>query len=638
MTEASVSGPSLARYRRKVLLHSELVAYWAVVFLFVALQVYSSAWLVSDFNWILFVDHDDAYQVEQFLNNMGEKSVEALPEWKAAYGSELFLAIPLYKLIRWIVGSASPVDAYRFLKVLHILAVGSSLLLLRVVMRQSGAPVLVPVLAVALVVSSPRFFAYAQSLKPDANVVLFFLVASFWALLKFDASGKSGWLIASIALGALAAAVKWWGIFLLVPQFYLAAVHAGSGRGSKPLIGWWHLLGANTVLCALFFLTLVVQGRPLVERLPHPYRAVVLVAMAATGLVVAVWFAVTTGGSGLLLRYMAKATGAPASMGIKLSRLLYCFIGIGSLFAAGYVIFAGPFLLSDQLKYSITGYFVAGLLNPNAAPLIANVSRWLSRMWDSGLFLGLMMPAVFGSSILLLGSNFYQEYRKLRAIGFFSVTLLVFLAVLVARVFPAPLMMLLPFVATLAVIPVAMWAVRLNALGRNLVLTTLVLLAGGQTVLQGLQTVDVFFSYRKTIQAISTMNHALVASLNKVSGNERDRMVYMAGRDFPIHNEVAGTKHLTGTEYGDLLNRLLSCCGGSQAIQGLGNTNRLATFVVIQADPSSSFAAYLPRVEKLRNMGCLDPVSEITGYSYRRGSRWRFSYALYQIHSHQNTT
>lgn len=638
MSEPSVMEPSRSHYTHKALFRTELLTYGALVFFFVALQLFSTAWLVFDFNWILFVDHDDAYQVEQFLNNMHEGSVEALPDWKAAYGSELFLVIPLYKLTTAVVGSASPLDAYRFLKVLHIIAVGSSLLLLRVVMRQSGAPVLVPVLAVALVVSSPRFFAYAQSLKPDANVVLFFLVAGFWALLKFDASGKSGWLIASIALGALAAAVKWWGIFLLVPQFYLAAVHAGSGRGSKPLIGWWHLLGANTVLCALFFLTLAVQGRPLVERLPHPYRMVVLVAMAATGLLVAVWFAVTTGGSWLLLRYMVKATGAPASMGIKLSRLLYCFIGIGSLFAAGYVIFAAPFLLSDQLKYSITGYFVAGLLKPNAAPLIANVSRWLSRMWDSGLFLGLMMPAVFGSSILLLGSNFYQEYRRLRAIGFFSVTLLVFLAVLVARVFPAPLMMLLPFVATLAVIPVAMWAVRLNALGRNLVLTTLVLLAGGQTVLQGLQTVDVFFSYRKTIQAISTMNNALVASLNKVSGNERDRMLYMAGRDFPIHNEVAGTKHLTGTEYGDLLNGLLSSCDGSQRVERLGNTNKSVTFIVIQTDPSSNFASYLTKVEKLKNLGCLDLVSEMVGDSYRRGIRWRFSYALYQIHSHQNTT
>lgn len=609
-----------------------------LVTLFVVLQFSSTVGLVSDFNWINFIDFDNASQVEQFLGNLHEDSVEALPNLPWAYGSEFFLMIPFYRLLAAILGGMSSLDAYRFLQVLHIIAAGLSLLLLRVVIRQSGAPVFIPVLVIALVVSSPLFYVTAHLLKPDVNIVLFLLMASYWALLKFYGHAKSGWLVSSIALAALAAAIKWWGVFLLIPQLYLVAVRDGFGPPFKPPIGCWRLLVANTISCAVLVLTLVVHVMPLVQKFPYSRRVITL-AIGATALLVVVCFGLLTLSSWLLLRPTDNSPTAPSSMALKLTRLSYCFLSIGCVFASNYLVFAAPFLLSDQLAPSI-GYYSGYLLvielfgSPTGSmvsDLIANVSQWLSGIGQSGLLPLLLTPALLGSTFLLLWGPADQDHRRLRALAIFPALLVGFMFFSITKVHGGVLTMILPFIATLAIAPVAIWAIQLRALSRNVVLTALVLLTVSQTVLQAGQTVDMISSYRQTIETISTLNDSLVANIKKVAGADKKFTLFTPGRDFPIHSGVSGTKHLAEAEYAGLLERMGRSCDSFPSGRRLGKRNTPAIFLLIQMAPDSSFVFHLGQVEKLRNMGCLDLVSEIVGDSYFRGSRQRHSYALYQI-------
>ncbi|MDA2932756.1 glycosyltransferase family 39 protein [Acidobacteria bacterium AH-259-D05] len=615
----------------------EQVICWSFVTLFVVLQIYCGVWLVSDFNWIYFIDHDDAYNVEQFLGNMQEDSVEALQDLRVTYGSELFLLIPVYQLITSVLGETAGLDAYRFLKILSIIAAGLSLILLRAIMRQSGSPVLTPALIIALIVTSPLFFTNALILKPDANIVLFLLTVGLWTLLKFDDSGKKGWLVISIALGALAAAVKWWGVFLLAPQLYLVALRDKSREPFKPLMGQRSLVVVNLISCVLLSTTVVLQGRLMVQQFPHLMSKVVAVAIGAIALLLA-GFVMITGGSSLLLRHTGGNPILSSSMGVRFIRLSHHFLSAGCLFAAGYVVFAAPFLLSDQLRPSIS-YFSKYLLVRTSSSqtggsllnhLLANVAGWFGSIGQSGLLPWLLMPALVGSIIFVLrGSSDQEHWRRLRVIAFFTVSIMVFLIVLVTKKNAATQAMVFPFVMTLALTPAAIWATAQPRGRRNLVLTTLVLLATSQTVLQVSQMLGVISSYPKAIETIHSVNHVLTETIKEVSASDGRVTVFLLEREFPINSGVNEARQLTSTEYEEQLNQLASLCDGLQSGGQLGNSIKSQIFMVMAKEPLVDFPG---KLDRLTNRGCLELVSEIDGDSSKRGGGGgRFSYGIYRI-------
>lgn len=627
--------------------YGELVIYWALVILFVLLQLSSGVWLVSDFNWIAFLDFDEAYQVEQFLGNMKEDSIEGLPNLIWAYGSELFVLIPFYKLTAAILGGASGLGAYRFLKVVHIIAGGLSLLLLRAVLRQIGAPRLVPLLVVVLVISSPLFYPYALHLKPDANTVLLLLLAGFWALNNFYCSGKGAWLVASIALGSLAAAIKWWGVFLLVPQVYLIMARDRASDDFKADIGLGSLVATNAIAGGLLLWVLVVQALPVLGR--YLGKAEVVLGVVSLVLLVLASLSGFTACGWLLWKQICRRRTKALKWGNKLGRLAYRSLVTCSLFALGYLVFAFPFLVSDQLGPSIghfSRYTAVRFVRTETAlaigsQLVGNVSEWANSVVESGLLPPLVIPTLFCSIVLLLRAPENKElWQRIRGLGIFTGVFVAFLFVLTGKKNYHTLAMLLPFVATVAVAPVAIWAVHLKAMRRNLVMTALVLLVVSQTVFQLERTLDVISSYPKAIHAISTMNGALSASIKKVSETDRDLTLFIPGREFPIHSGVSGTRRFSGSEYGALVNRLLGSCDGRQSGRRVADRDSSEIFLVLRTDRGSTFAAYLQRVEKLRNNGCLDLISEIVGDMYSRGGPDpdRVSFAVYRIRPREDIT
>lgn len=612
-----------------------------LVALFVVLQLSSTVWLVSDFNWINFIDFDDGYQVEQFLGNINVNSVEGLPNWIWAYGSEFFLLIPIYKLIAALSGGPNPLGAFYFLKIIHILAAAVSVVVLRRLLERAGTPALFSWLVIGIVVSSPLFFAYAHSLKPDVNVVLFLLVAGFWALLKFDERGERKWFLASVALASLAAAVKWWGLFLLMPQFDLVARRYVAGEPFKPLIGARRLLIINAVACGLLIVAVAAQGTLFMGASPRALVKVALVGSGAVALLLACVAVVSVVGARLLAE-RERASVARAPWKVTLASLLYHFVLTGSLFAAGYVVFAAPFLLSDQLVPSVN-YFSRSLLLSSArgvatetlwSSVLANISGWIYEMVRVGFLPVLLAPGLVVSCVVLSRKKERRgSYRALQAVGTFTAVFLIFLTVFVAKKNEATMAMLLPFLVMLAVAPVAIWARQLVPIHRNLVLGALLFLGTGQAVLQAKQTREVISSYGRTIQTIASANGSLIESLARVTGVGENYTLFISGREFPVHSDTKGVKYLTGDEYVELLERLVGICDRRHKVGFSEYKNNSSTFILVDTSVGSSFSRYQEKVERLKTRGCLNLVSEIHGISYRRGVPWRFSFASYRIRS-----
>ena len=616
----------------------ERVLCWALILGFVAVQLFCSVWLVADFNWITLIDFDDMYAVELFLGNMG-RDVEGLWHWDVAYGSKLFLLIPVYRVIEVVLGSSDPLLAYRYLMVVHVLGVGVSLVMLEAILRRSGVPVLVPSAVILLLVTSPLFFSPAHSLKGDANIVLAFLLLSFWALMRFQNSGREAWLITSIALAALAAALKWWGLFLLAPQVYVMLTRDDFGEVFRPVIRWRTVLLANAVSSVLLVAIIIVQGTALLQN--PPQRLLAVVALASTSLLLLGVVTNVSVGAWGLARYLATRDAAESS-GARLARVTYHAVGSVCVFVTGYLVFAAPFLLSDQLRPSIGVRAQSVVIGPYAQerfqvlPLVdrlgTNIAEWLTTMVSVGTLPLFLIPALL-ASLLLLRRLGEWERRRLTALLLFPASLVVFWFLLIIRKTESMQAMILPFVVTASLAPVALWALGLARDRRNIVLTALGLLVVGQVAIQVAPTVDVISSYGKTIDAISTANEALNTSLEEASGGTQDLTLFMPGREFPIRTGARRTRYLSEVQYTGLLERVERSCrqadsGRPDADAGGGGA---LSFMVVETDPGSAFAAHQGTVHELERSGCLDRVSEIAGDSYRRGVRWQFSFTLYRL-------
>jgi hypothetical protein len=133
---------------------------------------------VKSFNWIAFLDHDLIYQVERFLVQANFPGIMEINSDIADYGSEFALLTPIFKMTKLVFATDDPVIAYFFLSGVHLLAAAAALALLGSMLFQQCRSWMASVLFLALCLTSNLFFTYMAFLKPDANVVLFCIVAS----------------------------------------------------------------------------------------------------------------------------------------------------------------------------------------------------------------------------------------------------------------------------------------------------------------------------------------------------------------------------------------------------------------------------------------------------------------------------
>jgi len=193
------------------------------------LQGYFTFFHIRDFEILAYVDNDIIYQVERFLLNLHLPGIALMNSGNADYGSELFLLMPLFRAVNSFIPGDNPLLAYYFLSAVHIVFGLGALVILRKLMLLQGMSELACLVLLLLLVSSPLFTQYLGFLKPDPNVVLFSVVLATLCLHRFHVSSRSRLFFFALGLAGFAAAIKWWGIFLIFPLTY-AMYKAGNRR------------------------------------------------------------------------------------------------------------------------------------------------------------------------------------------------------------------------------------------------------------------------------------------------------------------------------------------------------------------------------------------------------------------------
>lgn len=179
--------------------------------------------LVSDFNFVYFFDPDSAFQSEQFLLNMSWPGVKEIHSSPVAYGSELLYMIVPFRLLTSIFEWNDPIYAFYFINITHSLCSTLSLFFIFMLLSAHKVKPWWNLSWLLLVASSPLFFNNSFIQKPDANVVLLFLVLAITGIRGYLIRWHVRWYMLAVICSGAAAATKWWGLWMVFPLIYIRA-------------------------------------------------------------------------------------------------------------------------------------------------------------------------------------------------------------------------------------------------------------------------------------------------------------------------------------------------------------------------------------------------------------------------------
>lgn len=168
-------------------------------------------------SWINTFDGDISYQVDRLLLNAQFPGYSQISSTDVDYGSELFLLVPMLKAFNLLFGS-NPLHSYYVITVTHIVCGLAALFVLSHFLSDYLTEKFFWISAVLL---SPLFGFHMAYIKPDANVVLLLVSLSLYFSSKINENSR--YTALAIFFAAFGFAIKWWGIFCLVPIFVTIA-------------------------------------------------------------------------------------------------------------------------------------------------------------------------------------------------------------------------------------------------------------------------------------------------------------------------------------------------------------------------------------------------------------------------------
>lgn len=619
---------------------TEPLASMALITVFAVLLFLWTVTPISDYDWVYFLDQDDSYVTEQFLLKVGGQYTSNSWAGRVDYGSELFYYIPIYK---YVMGTAwghpwiedSPLNAFRLIKSLHILAAVGALLFLRAIMRRLGvARYLVPV-ALAVLVSSPAILVYAQSMKPDANVVLFTIAAGLWALVRLEATGRTRWLLLAIAMAALGTAVKWWGGFLVLPIVYLSVVRLLDVSQCRVLVSWKSLFLANMVTWVVLLVVVLVQAKYVVQEFPHTEdqtQVVAILLIATIGLVLSAGVAIAWWTRNYLDR--VRVVGDKTQ---NYARVLLWVLVVGSFWAVGFVAFEIPLLLSDQLQPTLTHFSALSIpdVRGDELTLVMKIGNNISK-WSVGAFHHLMLPVylvMVGISGLLIWRNKTYKSRnaKDRAVMMTIALILpigIFLMLIVSKVSDATMSMILPFMVLLAVVSMQRSFDGLRSPMRNILMVVLVVVLMGQIGWQSVRAADFFARSQESIRTAELVSVEMSDFIDSLIPDDNSHLaVWMAEGHVPIDLESRHTNKIPQINSVSMKNfevrvqKVIEACDKPEE----GYSSEEHRYWLMDREDRNNLG--IDDAQLLRR-GCVEELKVIRGQSYTRGHPKRYEMTL----------
>jgi hypothetical protein len=184
-----------------------------VVSLYVFFQIKYHFFTLDHISWINTFDGDLSYLTDRLLLNAHFPDYVQISSTDVDYGSELFFFIPLLKLINLVFG-LNPLHSYYVITGMHLISGITAIFLLSSFFQDHY---LEKSLWFIVVFMSPLFGFHLSYAKPDANVVMLLIALSLYFCSKTKISFK--FAVAAIFFAASGFAIKWWGLFCLIPIF-----------------------------------------------------------------------------------------------------------------------------------------------------------------------------------------------------------------------------------------------------------------------------------------------------------------------------------------------------------------------------------------------------------------------------------
>lgn len=552
----------------KKILNIEPAVFYLILILTFIFQSYFKLYLVNDFNWLAFIHHDLIYQVERLLLNMKFHGIEMLNSSNSDYGSELWLLIPIYKLYELFLSNPKPIHAYYFLTVIHLCCGILSLFLIRYLLKKNRTNLIGSSLLASIVVSSSLFIQYLSFIKPDPNIVLLCVVSSFLFLLFFHETAKRKWLILALIVSALATAIKWWGIFMLFPITYTVSLkEENTGR---EYVNIKHIFLTIIISCLILFLIQIMavhnithvltnnEGEKVYDEFLNKYQFLLKIFAQKSGYFInffiaaaggLIWYTIMRGMSNLKEKFSERERG------IRYASINYVFLftKLFSVFMTLFLIFNSPFLLSNQILYSVYD-FSQNLTfsshgpaeNKSISPFL-NIKRWIDFLVAYRILSGFVISGIFFS--------IYAYLKKLKRTGsciflnqllLYLVPVIVFLFLFVKKRSAGVTAMLFPLGILFILISILDFLNYLPNRKRTIATFLVVLFALFHVLSQNFMVTytPAYSLYNNRYQYdlegnIKNLNGQLLSSINKVSKGNNDTLLFLCQRDLPIDEKLS---------------------------------------------------------------------------------------------------
>ena len=528
-----------------------------------AVQYYVAIVAVKDFGWLAAIHHDLIYQVERFLLNMNAQGISLLNSGKADYGSELWLIIPLFKLYGLISGKQNPTHAYYFLAGLHLLCALGAFAVLGWMARLRRFGLFAVTVAISVAALSPQIFYHLAFIKPDPNVVLFCVVAGLLMIERFQRTGRRRYFWGVVGLAAIGGAVKWWGVFLLIPMT-LTLRRIASERVERVLN--LRIVAGALALCCLSILWIYFMAVRHAQVIFARGDSLIIAGLGeARKACLDNLLTQINGSNGLLLAVLilcvATATAWTGIWGIdRLTRRFegaaghmagFCrtgniFLQAGVVMLAVLLIVDMPFLASEQLLYSAKHFaassvfadFMHGLGTDSAGS-----SSWPASLWLAGLARSrnLAVFLVFGFCVLAYLASIARRGASsdvmLDGLALYTVTMIGFLFVFVNKPSEATQSMLYILMVVFICLWLAGRAAELRG-GRRILLIAVCLAAVvGQVIWHnsGEDNLPAFVRGRVGLDsAVASLNDQLRHAVEGTRAEGGRPTLILCQRDFPL--------------------------------------------------------------------------------------------------------
>jgi len=193
----------------------------ALYFLFI---YYYSALSLENISWVGFFSNDNIYLLEQFILKIkGYEFEKNFNSGQVEYGIEFYILKNIFNFLNINKIISNKVYYLYIISIIHIFSSIISIIYIKKILNFFNIKKILQVIFLVIFFSLPTIIEGVAALKPDANIVLTFIIISFYFHLQFLQNKSFKDYFLSIFFLTFAASIKFWGFFLL-PAYLLSYI------------------------------------------------------------------------------------------------------------------------------------------------------------------------------------------------------------------------------------------------------------------------------------------------------------------------------------------------------------------------------------------------------------------------------